>query len=625
LLREEFEVERSRRRIERGMTNLPPFAESMPTEVPDDDWVLSVSIDHPGRELAGSARCAEQGPVRCFFDGLLFDREHLMDPTDRDQPDCSDAALVLRAYEREGEGALCRLRGSFVVAIIDGSRDLAIVARDQLGSHPLFYAEAGSRVLFASAAQSLLQQPGVSRALNRAAIADHLCFRYPDLHETFFAAVRRLPPGWQAVISGGRLRLNRYWDPCGDDPIQWLTTEEIDRFDEVFGRAVDRCLGHGPTGIYLSGGFDSISVAAVATDRARQIGLDPPWALSLGFPDPACDERVVQAAVAKELGLRQVLLDMHEALGFRPLLEQALQLNMTLSAPLINTWQPAYLTLAKRVRPHGVRTILTGHGGDEWLTVSPYLAADLMRRGALVELFQFLRTVKRSFARGPFVRKTLLKFGVRPLASLTIDRFFRSAHDANRLKRILGRDPIWVAPDRELRAEQRRRAEIVLSSSTVPQQGFYFQDMRSSLDHPLVSWESEEQFQLGKQIGVRFLHPFTDVDLVEMLYRTPPRVLNQGGRTKGLVRGTVARRFPALGFEGHRKVAATSFYQSVILNEGPALANAAIEFPALSRLGVVDGPAASAAVAEGFKQRNNVFLRFFLILGLEMWARHHVN
>src|SRR5262249_51382484 len=62
---------------------------------------------------------------------------------------------------------------------------------------------------------------------------------------------------------GGHLRLDRYWKPFPEDaPIEWLTAKEAARFDEVFDRAVDRCLHNGPIGIFLSGGFDSISVAA---------------------------------------------------------------------------------------------------------------------------------------------------------------------------------------------------------------------------------------------------------------------------------------------------------------------------------------------------------------------------
>src|SRR5262249_6332223 len=153
------------------------------------------------------------------------------------------------------EAILSRLRGSFVVAIVDRARGVAIVTRDPLGSHPLFYSEAGSSVSFATTPWPLLRLPGVSRALNRVALADHLCSRWPDPHETFFSAVRRLPSSWRAIVSGRRLRVERYWDPVPEGrPVEWLTAQETARFDEIFNRAVDRCLGNGPTGIFLSGG-----------------------------------------------------------------------------------------------------------------------------------------------------------------------------------------------------------------------------------------------------------------------------------------------------------------------------------------------------------------------------------
>src|SRR5262249_7753180 len=237
--------------------------QSLPGESPyDDEWVLPLSLDEPGRVLPETVRWAERGPLRGFFCGLLFDREVLGGSTNCGEPECSDAELVLRAYERGGDAALSRLRGSFVVAIIDRVRGTAILVRDPLGLHPLFYVEAGSRVLFAAAPQRLLDQPGVSRALNRAALADHLCQRWPDPQETFFTAVRRVPPGWRATISNGRLLLERFWHPIpASGTIPWLMDKEATRFDEVFDRAVDRCLGsRGPTGIFLSGGLDSISV-----------------------------------------------------------------------------------------------------------------------------------------------------------------------------------------------------------------------------------------------------------------------------------------------------------------------------------------------------------------------------
>jgi asparagine synthetase B (glutamine-hydrolysing) len=602
------------------------FAERLPraTEEPDDDWVLSFSLHEPGRVQQGSLPWAERGPVRGFFHGLLFERETLADKTNS-RPDCSDAELVLRVYEHGGQGALSRLRGSFVTAIVDRARDLAIVTRDPLGSHPLFYTEAGSCVLFAAAPQPLLNWPGVSRALNRAALADHLSGRWPDPRETFFSAVRRVPSGWRAVVSAGRLRLERYWDPIPDDrPVQWLTAEETARFDEVFDRAVDRCLHNGPTGIFLSGGLDSISVAAVASDRTRHLAHSPLVALSVGFTDPTCDERARQAAVARELGLRQYLVDFNEAVGPRPLLEQALELNKELGAPLLHSYKPAFLALARRARLNGVRTVLTGQGGDEWLTVTPLLSADLLRRGAFLELAQFFGTLRRSYQSPPLAiaRNLLWTCGLRPLAGLAFHRLMPEAHKSRRLERLLAGDPIWVTPDPELRAEQRRRAEGMLAAPDPPQ-GFYVRELRAGIDHTLIAWEAEEEYALGRRIGVRFLHPFWDPDVVEILGRIPPRLLSEGGRTKGLIRQTLARRFPELRLERQRKVQATPFFQSLLLREGLALADAVGDFPALSALGIVDGRATGAFVRARIKQPGPQSIRAWQPLNLEIWAQSH--
>jgi asparagine synthetase B (glutamine-hydrolysing) len=587
------------------------------------EWVLTLSRQQRGWLPANPLRWAKRGPLHGFFEGLLFDREELAASFNRRSRDCSDADLVLQAYEREGETALSRLRGSFVVAIVDGTRGVTIVARDPLGSHPLFFVEVGSRVMFAASPLTLLQQSGVSRIVNRAALADHLCQRYPDPQETFFVGIRRVPATWKLVLSARGLRLERYWDPIPEDqPIRWLSAEETARFDEVFERAVDRCLRHGPNGIFLSGGLDSISVAAVATDRARQLGHSPPWAFSLDFPDPECSEGARQAAVARALGLHQHLMGFHEALEGRGLLEQVIALCERSAAPVLGVYQPVYAYLTKRAKLEGVRTILTGQGGDESLTLSSLLAADLIGRGAFVEAAKFLGTLIRSYPLHPLLQaqNVLWRFGLRPLLGLTLHRLMPEAFKANRVRRTLSGDPVWVAPDGELRAAQRVRVERALPDPD-PRNGFYMRNARLCLDHVLLSWQEEERFEMGKRFDVRFLHPFWDPDVVDLCYRSLPTFMSQGGRTKALVRGTIARRFPGQGLEEQRKVVARSYYHSVLLREFARLVDLAGDFPALSALGVVDGRAVGAVV-RGERQTSRMS-RLFNLIGVEMWTRAH--
>ena len=57
------------------------------------------------------------------------------------------------------------------------------------------------------------------------------------------------------------------------------------------------------SGIYLSGGLDSVSIAALAAEKSRQTRTAAPRALSVSFPHPDCNEAQIQTAVAAQLGL----------------------------------------------------------------------------------------------------------------------------------------------------------------------------------------------------------------------------------------------------------------------------------------------------------------------------------
>jgi asparagine synthetase B (glutamine-hydrolysing) len=390
-------------------------------------------------------------------------------------------------------------------------------------------------------------------------------------------------------------------------------------------RAVARAFGAERAGIFLSGGLDSISVAAVAADWSASHGRPRPLALSLAFPDPQCDERLGQTTVARRLGLPQHLVDFWDAVGSQGLLRSALALSGTLASPLLNTWGPAYQTLARGARTTGVDTIFTGMGGDEWLTVTPLIAADLMAQGRFVAVADHLRTVIRSnsLSRAQAVRNVLWSFGMRPLVGRALYRLAPQAWDASRARRRVADDPAWVAPDPALRATLRSRAPRHLGQADPPD-GFYLQELRASLGESLVSWELEEQFQFGEQTGVEFAHPFWDADLVDALLRTPPALLSRGGRSKGLVRESVSRRFPGIGLDRQRKVSGRMFYRDILAREGAAALDSVGGLTTLDTLGVVNGRQAREAALRATgdpRQRAHVWE----LANLETWARAHAG
>jgi asparagine synthase (glutamine-hydrolysing) len=605
--------------LESPPSNLPPPS-------PCRDWTLTVGVDTPTRveDDAATTSVADAPGLRILFDGGLDDANDLRQATGSGS-ECPDAHLVLRLYRQAGTDGLARLRGGFAFVLLDARQQRLVAMRDPIGVHPLYVMARPGTVSFAASPWPLLRRSG-RVDLNRAALADHLCHRWPVADETYFADVRRVLPGSRAVVENGRVSTARHWDPAPDDrPVQWHTRAEVERFDEVFSRAVDRCLARGRAGIFLSGGLDSIGVAAVAADRARRHGSPAPLALSLGFDDPTCDERPTQRAAARLLGLDHTLIGFDDALGPTGLFEQALALNARWPFPVNNTWNPAYMALAARGRAGGAQTILTGTGGDEWLTVSAFLAADLIRAGDVAGFARFVASWRRSYPASllKLARSTVWTFGARPLVSRLCYRAAPVAWDRRRLRRLVEHDPRWVAPDPALRSLQHTRAASCVPAADPPH-GFYLREMRTGLEHPIVTMELEERHEVGRRLGLQFLHPFWDADLVDLLFRTPPALLDRDGRSKGLIRQTLEQRFPELGLGAQKKVAATSFHQSLMLAEAARLRALVGPFRALGALGVVDPVAAAAAVDRAFGSGRNLHHAWDL-LNLETWTRTYLN
>ena len=145
--------------------------------------------------------------------GVLYDRAELHRELGFAEPhDRNDAALVLGALTRWGPEAPQHLRGDFFYVIKDRLVGSITLVRDHLGIHPCFYATTATQLLISTSCPALVSQAGVSRDLNRLALADHLRYRWPDPEETYFEAVRRVPRGSLVYFHDGQRAVRRYWN-----------------------------------------------------------------------------------------------------------------------------------------------------------------------------------------------------------------------------------------------------------------------------------------------------------------------------------------------------------------------------------------------------------------------------
>jgi hypothetical protein len=149
--------------------------------------------------------------------------------------------------------------------------------------------------------------------------------------------------------------------------------------------------------------------------------------------------------------------------------------------------------------------------------------------------------------------------------------------------------PEWLAP--EVRQDLYEQAEAKKLEGPGPQgpgAEQHLRERRRKLDHPLEALAMEHAFEAGRRVGLRMLHPLWDVDVVELLCRTPPALLNRGGREKGLVRDLLASRFPELGRDWLKPVFGEDYEASILLSEARHALERFGGTPALEEAGLVE-------------------------------------
>jgi hypothetical protein len=146
-----------------------------------------------------------------------------------------------------------------------------------------------------------------------------------------------------------------------------------------------------------------------------------------------------------------------------------------------------------------------------------------------------------------------------------------------------------------------------------------------ALDHPVISAQREDEYEDGRRAGVELAHPYWEPDLISFLYRVPPELLLRGGLEKGLVRGSIARRFPDFGFERQKKVVSADYHYSVIRRDCPDALRRIGGCKALVELGIVDGAQIDTVIASALaSSKRRELYRVWELLSLETWVRQVV-
>jgi asparagine synthase (glutamine-hydrolysing) len=319
----------------------------------------------------------ETGTVQLVFNGEIYNFREMrkeLEARGHRFATNADTEVIVHLYEEQGVRCVERLNGMFAFALWDARSGELFLARDRFGKKPLYYAQLGHTLLFASEPKSLLQHPRCPASLDHESLCAYLALEYVPAPRSIFAGIEKLPAGHTLRWREGSTSIEAYWDVAfATDSEVRPAQEYVEEFRTLFREAVVRRLvSDVPLGAFLSGGIDSSSVVAMMVEArpARDVKT-----FSIGFADRSFDESSHARRVAAHFGT-----DHHEQI-FTPdvMLDLLPSVAEFLDEPLGDaSILPTYLL--SRFTREAVTVALGGDGGDELLAGYPTFGADRLAR-----------------------------------------------------------------------------------------------------------------------------------------------------------------------------------------------------------------------------------------------------
>ena len=445
----------------------------------------------------------------------------------------SDTEVILKAYDIWGLHFLQELNGMFAFALWDQGAQRLLLAVDRFGVKPLYYYEGDDGLLlFSSELRALLATGLVPRRIDPAGLESFLAFGAVQGPQTIVRDVCCMRPGHYAIIKacGTALQPKRYWKPAFSPATarrDKSASEKAQALRTGLEEAVQRHLSSDvPVGLFLSGGIDSSSLVALASQYASE----PLKTFAVTFPETWISEAPFSRLIAQKYRTQhsEICLDQSQFLDQLPNVLAAMD-------------QPTFdgvnvFVVSQAARELGLKVALSGQGGDEVLTG--------------YSTYRSIRTLMRC---RPFIR--FLSSPIREgLASLWNRGSGRSAISAKFADLLRADYDSALSPYLILRSLflQTARSNLLTATGGQLREGVPLEverelrDWGTSLD-PVNQVSLYEQMTylanvllrdsdvMGMAHGLEIRVPFLDHQLVDLLAGMPGRDKYGNGRPKPLL------------------------------------------------------------------------------------------
>ena len=279
----------------------------------------------------------------------------------------TDTEVILASYDKWGEECVNRFNGMWAFAIYDKEKNTIFCSRDRFGIKPFYYTEVDNKFIFGSEIKQLLEFHQ-DRFVNKKILMDYLVLGFEEhTNETFFENIFKLEQSHNLIydLTTHKYKIEKYYDiklniSLADMPLD----KSVDIYKEKFTKAINlRLRSDVKVGTCLSGGLDSSSIAAIASEIYHQESKDKFMAIHAKSIQKNNDESIFAQEVAEYSNLDLKIVEPSKEDFLNNIDEIVYAQEEPFGSPSIFM---QYFVM-KKAKEENCKVMLDGQGGDETL------------------------------------------------------------------------------------------------------------------------------------------------------------------------------------------------------------------------------------------------------------------
>jgi len=269
------------------LSNLKNMAQAIAHRGPDGEGYYvqdSIALAHKRlsiidlSENGNQPMMSKDGKWVVVFNGCVYnflDLKHQLKSLGHEFISTTDTEVIVEGLSEYGVDFIKKLNGMFAISAWNTKDKQLVLSRDRFGVKPLYYWFNGNSIVFGSEIKAIIKHPAFEVKVNLESLNEYFTFQNQFSFNTLFDGVQMLPPANTIIINSDTKKIDchSWWDYDFSNTNEDMTFDEAkDETKKLFKQAVVRqMVADVPVGSYLSGGMDSGSITAVASEQIDRL------------------------------------------------------------------------------------------------------------------------------------------------------------------------------------------------------------------------------------------------------------------------------------------------------------------------------------------------------------------